>query len=304
MTGTKTKIVLIRHGSTSMNSDGNGSADCVRGWKDLPLSADGIQEANDVAQELRNVKMDVLYPSDLDRAEHTAHIISKATGVPVRGALRGLRPGNAGTLTGKSSKTCLPVMLDHIRNKPDTPLPGGESFHDFMNRCFDCLDEIRKEHPGEVVGLVSHHRVELLIAAKLAADGDLATDEIDPNEFLKKGVSPANFVRHTLAETHAVDDDNDQALEPDSDADDAASPTPKRAPVRDPSPSRPSVPWSAKRIEPNPNGAGRGLWSQSVGGPGDGLAKKDPFDLNPQVPIKKGGRDSWRAAVFNSLLDR
>lgn len=276
----KTQIILARHGSTSMNSEGGGSADCVRGWKDLALSPKGVKEANVLAHELQHVHLDAIYTSDLDRAEHTGRVVSKTTGVPLIAALRGLRPWNAGALTGKASSECLPIMLDHIKNKPDTPLPGGESFNTFKDRFLTCLDEIRKKHPNETVCLVTHHRNERLMRGWLDAGGGL-NEEIDPDAFLEKGTPPADFVRHTLAS-------GDEAH--------AAAPRKKSTPD-------PKYPWSPKPIEPRVRPDNAGLYSQSVGGPLDATGlTRDPIDLKPDVPIRKRSQ-SWAATVRGSLLE-
>jgi broad specificity phosphatase PhoE len=277
----RTRLVIVRHGSTKLNSGASGnSAECVRGWKDVPLSPKGIKEAEAVAKDLRNVKMVGLYSSNLDRAEHTAHIVSKATGTRILGSFQGLRPWHVGELAGKEVADCDEIMRRHVAETPDKPLPGGESFNDFKDRLLCCLDVLRQKHDGESIGLVTHNSCERLIAAWKAAGGGL-DEEIDPKVFREDGVAPGDYVIRVIAEG-------------DLDADDEAAP--KRA-----APSKPSLPWNSRPIVPNPNGAGKGLWSRSVGGPLDGTGlKADPFDLHPKAQIPKRSQ-GWAATVRRPL---
>src|SRR5262249_29656891 len=138
----KTRIVVIRHGSTEYNGTSGNSSECVRGWKDIPLSAEGKREVKALAKELRNVKMDALYSSNLDRAEATALAINKETGTPILGSIQGLRPWDLGNLAGKKASDCRGIILDYLENKPASKVPGGEAFVTFRDRLLDCLDEL------------------------------------------------------------------------------------------------------------------------------------------------------------------
>src|SRR5229473_1734909 len=41
----KPTVLVIRHGSTELNSEGQGSPERIRGWLDIPLNAEGKTEA-------------------------------------------------------------------------------------------------------------------------------------------------------------------------------------------------------------------------------------------------------------------
>src|SRR5579859_7723201 len=75
-------VYLVRHGSTTMNRGGAGK-DLIRGWADVPLSKEGIQQANRVADDLEDCDFKLIRASDLRRAEHTADIIARKTGAEV-----------------------------------------------------------------------------------------------------------------------------------------------------------------------------------------------------------------------------
>jgi broad specificity phosphatase PhoE len=286
------RFVIIRHGSTSKNAGNGDSPECIRGWADLPLAPKGVKEAHAVAKELKRVPMDALYSSDLDRAERTAHIISEHTKTPILGALRGLRPWDAGALTGKRVEDCHEILMRHITQTPDKPLSDGESFNTFRARARACILGLMQKHDGECIGIVTHHRVERLVAS-----GGLAVGPVQVSKFNEPGVDPADFVIVTCS--NDGDDEWEQSVEGDDDNDaaKAAPPAKKKRPWSD-------YPWTKKPFdEPNPTGAdGKGIFSRPVGTPGTGR-KDDPLDLRPLTGIVKR-EDSWRSAVRNSLLER
>ncbi|MFA5129600.1 MAG: histidine phosphatase family protein [Patescibacteria group bacterium] len=63
-------LVLVRHGESRWNS-------CNRftGWVDVPLSEEGIQEAEKCAHECTKFSFNAVYTSSLERAQETALII-------------------------------------------------------------------------------------------------------------------------------------------------------------------------------------------------------------------------------------
>ena len=63
------KLVLLRHGQSVWNA-----ANKFTGWTDVDLSEKGVEEANNAGKELANVKFDIVYTSDLKRAQRTAII--------------------------------------------------------------------------------------------------------------------------------------------------------------------------------------------------------------------------------------
>ncbi|MBS0618204.1 MAG: 2,3-bisphosphoglycerate-dependent phosphoglycerate mutase [Spirochaetes bacterium] len=64
------KLVLIRHGQSLWNLK-----NLFTGWVDVPLSAQGIQEAVDAGKRLSEEKFDIIYTSTLIRAITTAMIV-------------------------------------------------------------------------------------------------------------------------------------------------------------------------------------------------------------------------------------
>ena len=73
------RLILVRHGSTAWNEEGK-----YQGTIDIPLSDRGRQEAEMVAERLRDEKIDAVYSSNLRRARETAEIIARPHGLPVQ----------------------------------------------------------------------------------------------------------------------------------------------------------------------------------------------------------------------------
>lgn len=65
-------IYLLRHGETEWNADGNRYC----GRTDLPLTEEGIKQAETVQKKLAKSHFDGIYSSPLIRAKRTAEIVS------------------------------------------------------------------------------------------------------------------------------------------------------------------------------------------------------------------------------------
>ncbi|MGR3912059.1 MAG: histidine phosphatase family protein [Candidatus Rhabdochlamydia sp.] len=66
MTLVEGKLLLLRHGASVWNEK-----NLFTGWIDIPLSAQGMQESYQAGKELANLSIDVIFTSDLMRAQMT-----------------------------------------------------------------------------------------------------------------------------------------------------------------------------------------------------------------------------------------
>jgi 2,3-bisphosphoglycerate-dependent phosphoglycerate mutase len=64
------KLYLVRHGQSEWNKQ-----NLFTGWVDIPLSQEGIAEALKVGDILKNINFDVVFTSNLIRAEMTAMLL-------------------------------------------------------------------------------------------------------------------------------------------------------------------------------------------------------------------------------------
>jgi broad specificity phosphatase PhoE len=186
-------LTIVRHGATALNGESNTSVDRERGWSNIPLTAEGREEAERAAKKLRGKGFGAVVSSDLERARETAAIIGRALGLKPQLSSQ-LRPWNLGTLTGRSMREATPQLAEYARNKPDTPVPEGESFNRFRRRAFTGLSDALAMNRGREVLFIAHHRVERLIVAWDKA-GQPIDHDIDIAEFLKKGDAPGGIVR-------------------------------------------------------------------------------------------------------------
>lgn len=151
-----TRICFIRHGETNWNAERR-----MQGHIDIPLNANGISQAERLANALIRVKhsFDVIYSSDLERALHTANAVARALSLDVQITPR-LRERNVGKLQGlllSEAPVLLPeIWQRHIARELDYDLGGGESIRTFHQRMQDILDLFLNEHRGQSVLAVSH----------------------------------------------------------------------------------------------------------------------------------------------------
>ena len=71
------KLVLVRHGQSQWNLENR-----FTGWVDVPITPLGEKEAHRAGKELKDVKFDVAYTSELQRAQQTLKIILEEIGQP------------------------------------------------------------------------------------------------------------------------------------------------------------------------------------------------------------------------------
>ncbi|MEY4143868.1 MAG: hypothetical protein RLZZ173_1322 [Pseudomonadota bacterium] len=151
-----TRICFVRHGETNWNAEWR-----MQGHIDIPLNANGISQAERLANALIRVKhsFDVIYSSDLERALHTANAVARALSLDVQITPR-LRERNVGKLQGlllAEAPVLLPeIWQRHIARELDHDLGGGESIRTFHQRMQDILELFLNEHRGQSVLAVSH----------------------------------------------------------------------------------------------------------------------------------------------------
>lgn len=179
------KVTLVRHGTTHLNESGK-----IRGWHDIPLAPKGIEEAFQLAETLRDSGIEMIITSDLIRAQQTAEAISDVTGAPIILATDILRPWHVGEVTGKDVLETLPTLKEHAVYKPNTPLPGGESFKSFQERFLRGFQRLYAQYADKHFAIITHHRGDRVMAAWEAMHFS-DTLNIDFDIFLQKGINPA-----------------------------------------------------------------------------------------------------------------
>lgn len=168
----------------------------IRGTSDLPLNQEGLQQAQERAQQIATKGgMDVLVTSPLQRAKNTAAAISKASGgTPITEDERAM-PWHLGMFEGEPVDKVKNYIAKFANDHPDNPVPGrgplsvrdGESFNSFKQRfvggLLKPLMEAHAQDPQSKVGIVTHLR-DILAAKAWVENGarkDLQFDHHDLN---------------------------------------------------------------------------------------------------------------------------
>ena len=133
----KSKLVLVRHGQSEWNAK-----NLFTGWKDPKLTDLGIQEAIKAGDllETRNLKFDLMFTSDLFRAQETGRLILEQMNHADIQVIKdqSLNERNYGDLAGLNKDEAREKWGEeqvHIwRRSFDIPPPGGESLKNTAER--------------------------------------------------------------------------------------------------------------------------------------------------------------------------
>ncbi len=153
-TGTPTRLVLARHGSTRHSVDRRFS-----GRNDLPLTELGAHQADALARRAPSFgQVAAVVSSPLLRARETAGRVAAALGVAVR-VVDELTETDFGAWEGATFaevRQRWPAELDAWLASPDVAPPGGESFSDVTRRVRRARDGLIASAPGGTIVVVTH----------------------------------------------------------------------------------------------------------------------------------------------------
>jgi len=190
-------LILVRHGATVDNKETPG-AEKFRGWRDIPLHPQGIEEAHRLASILAKEPITAILSSDLQRARFTAQAIGRERATPIQDVpIRELRPWNLGDLSGQTvDDKKLAYMKSMERDAPDQKVPGGESFHDFVGRYIPALEQLvaaSQNSPGHIVAVTHTRNIR---AAKGWIDAGAQGTNVSLGPLLSdKEVAPGGIIR-------------------------------------------------------------------------------------------------------------
>lgn len=155
------RIYLARHGQTDWNLEGR-----LQGGTDTSLNATGRQQAAELAERLKGMRLDAVYSSALRRTRETAEIVRGA--VPLS-PLAGFSERRLGKFEGQklarstasgagAGPTSDPLTQEYDRRSldPNDALDGGESLNDFAARVNRTMTEVRDAHAAGAILIVGH----------------------------------------------------------------------------------------------------------------------------------------------------
>ena len=157
-----TRIVLVRHGQTSLNR-----GDRIRGRLDPPLDEEGLRQARLTAGYVASRwPVAAVYTSPLRRAAQTAEAIAQAQLLEAEtfGGLLDLDFGTWHGLSFDEAHERYPSLHQAWREAPHTVVfPEGESLADVHTRALLGIHEIASTHRGHTVAMVGHAVVNRVI---------------------------------------------------------------------------------------------------------------------------------------------
>ncbi|HEY7322182.1 MAG TPA: histidine phosphatase family protein [Candidatus Binatia bacterium] len=145
------RIYLARHGETDWNAERR-----LQGTTDTALNSKGRQQAAQLAERLKGIRLDAVYSSALSRTRETAEIARG--GVPLQ-SLAGLNERAIGKFEGKKVDGSDPATEQEWRRRrsdPNDELDGGESLNQFYERVRTAFEEIRRQHKAGAILIVGH----------------------------------------------------------------------------------------------------------------------------------------------------
>ena len=151
------EIHLFRHGETNFNKTRR-----VQGQSDSVLTPKGIEQAQQLAQRIGTLEYDEVFCSTSVRTRQTAeHAFPSRKDIAYLDSLREIYLGPWEGNYYAEIEIREPVSFDHFWNRPDLfNCSGGvgnaETFAQLQIRAIDAIAQIRKEHPGQRIAIISH----------------------------------------------------------------------------------------------------------------------------------------------------
>ena len=194
---TKSNLVLIRHGQSEWNKK-----NLFTGWKDPELTEQGIEEAIQAGNQLKqsNIKFDVMFTSDLFRAQETGRLILEQMNQADIATIKdqSLNERNYGELAGLNKDDARKKWGEeqvHIwRRSFDVPPPGGESLKNTAERVLPyfeskILPEVIK---GKNILIAAHGNSLRALVMKL--------EDISPDEIVKLEIATGDPLMYECSE--------------------------------------------------------------------------------------------------------
>ncbi len=173
-----TRLYLVRHGATPLTME-----DKFSGEEGVHLSDEGRQQAERLAERLRDHNISAAYSSPLDRARETAEIVIRPHGLTVQkvDGLREILHGHWEGLTRREVEQKFAEEYSEWEQDPFTFAPqGGESGISVLSRALPAIRQIVVDHTDQNVLVVSHKAtIRLLISSLLGFDARGYRDRLD-----------------------------------------------------------------------------------------------------------------------------
>jgi 2,3-bisphosphoglycerate-dependent phosphoglycerate mutase len=186
-------LVLVRHGQSQWNLENR-----FTGWVDVPVTALGEEEARRAGRELKGIRFDLAFTSELQRAQRTLTILLEQSGqpdVPVEKNLA-LNERHYGDLQGldkaETAKKYGEAQVHIWRRSFDVKPPNGESLKDTAARTLPYFEA--RILPAAAAGkniLVSAHGNSLRAIV-------MGLEKLTPEQILKVEIGTARPIIYEI----------------------------------------------------------------------------------------------------------
>lgn len=167
--GASLRLILVRHGETDANLKR-----FLQGTRNGMLNATGRLQVDQLGQHLKNIALDHIFTSDLQRAFDTASAIARVHGMQVEPDRR-LREWDVGDLEGLPVTVYLQMVADTGQPLSLFQPPGGEMLGQVRQRAEAFIQELVAEHRGESILACSHGDfLRMTLSAMLQIDIEAA----------------------------------------------------------------------------------------------------------------------------------
>ncbi len=174
-------LYVMRHGQTNYNLLGLCNDDP---GVDVHLTATGMRQAGQAAEQLARAPLSRIYVSELRRTRQTAEVINRFHNVPILTS-----PCLNDILTGFSEKTVKEYFAATGHDRYNVTPPGGESVKDFQARVLKFLDEIKPFKDQDILA-VTHEEALRVFYARF--------NNLDPRAMLQLNFGNCEILKFTM----------------------------------------------------------------------------------------------------------
>ena len=149
-------IIFLRHAQ----AENNTKRILAGRTEGVPLTKTGIEQAERIAKYLASIDISAIYSSPIERARHTAGIVTKNCSLEEVVIDERLTEIDMGKFTRMNYDDMFAkygnIFLKFYENDPVISEHEVETFPDVQKRVLDMVDHVLKKHNNENVILVTH----------------------------------------------------------------------------------------------------------------------------------------------------
>ncbi|MFY9228358.1 MAG: histidine phosphatase family protein [Candidatus Microsaccharimonas sp.] len=166
------KLYFVRHGHMYATPD--TALDPDNGQINEPLDAEGVDQANKLAVELKDVAFDAIISSPLKRAQQTAEIVNTYHNLPIKIDAAWRERDTGGYVTSE-------VWNKLFNFDSDSSLETSEDLRAFFHRVYKAIDVLKEEYRDKTVLIASHggvHQALYSYVNRLPLTGNARNDPL------------------------------------------------------------------------------------------------------------------------------